>query len=88
MDVVIRRGSRGGAPNIEYRETSILLHVTYADPQGKVHLRGGSTDHDGSAASSSGARKRQNYARWGHASFDERSHKLDTLAVQAVSASE
>ena len=48
-----------------------------------MHLRGGSSaDHDGSAASTFEARKRQHYARPGHVSFDERSHKLATLAVE------
>ena len=82
MDIVIRRGSLRDAPNREYRDKSILLDVTHADPQAQVHLRGGSADHDGSAASTSEARKRQHYARPGHVSFDERSHKLATLAVE------
>ena len=38
---------------------------------------------DQSAASTSAARKRQHYARPGHVSFDERSHKLATLAVES-----
>ncbi|CAN0554571.1 unnamed protein product, partial [Laminaria digitata] len=42
---------------------SILLDVAHAYPQAQVHLRGGSTDHDGSAASTSEVRKRQHYAR-------------------------
>ena len=54
-----------------------------ADPQAQVHLRGGSADHDGSASSTSQARKRQHYARPGHVSFNERSHKLATLAVES-----
>ena len=40
-------------------------------------------DHDGSAASTSEARKRQHYARPGHVFFDERSHNLSTLAVES-----
>ena len=39
--------------------------------------------HDGSAARTSEARKRQHYARPGHVSFDERSFKLATLAVES-----
>ena len=35
------------------------------------------------AASTSEARKRQHYDRPGHLSFDERSHKLATLAVES-----
>ena len=49
----------------------------------KLHLRGGNADHDGSAASSFEARKRQHYPRPGHVSFDERSHTLATLAVES-----
>ena len=75
MDIVIRRGSLRDAPNREYRDKSILLDVCHADPQAQVHLRGGSADHDGLAASTSEARKRQHYARPGQVSFDERSHK-------------
>ena len=70
MDIVVRRGLRN-APNPEYRDKSILVHVTHADPQAQqVHLRAGSADHDGPAASTSGVRKRQHYARPGHVSFD------------------
>ena len=48
MDIVIRRGGLRDAPNREYRSKFILLDVTHADPQAaQVHLRGGSTDHDG-----------------------------------------
>ena len=78
MDIVIGRGSLRDAPNREYRDKSILLHVSHADPQAQVHLRGCSADNDGSAASTSEARKQQHCARPGHVSFDERSHKLAT----------
>ena len=76
MDVVIRRESLRDAPNREYRDKSILLDVTHADPQAQVHLRGGSADHDGLSAFTSEAGNRQHYARPGHVSFDEQSHKL------------
>ena len=76
MDIVIRRGSLRDAPNREYRDKSILLDVSHADPQAQVHLRGGSADHNGPAASTSEARQRQHRARPGHVSVDERSHKL------------
>ena len=46
-------------------------------------MRNGSTDRDGSAASASDARKRNHYARARQVSFDERSHKLVTLAVES-----
>ena len=42
-----------------------------------------STTNDGCAARTSEARKRQHYARPGHVSFDERSFKLTTLAVES-----
>ena len=82
MDIVIRRGDIRDAPNRQYREESILLNVTHVDPLAQVHLRGGSTDHDGSASSTSEARKRQHYTRPGHVSFDERSNNFATLAVE------
>ena len=65
----------------EFRDKSILLDVTYADPQARVHMREGSADRNGSAASTSD--KRNHYARPGQASFDERSYKLATLAVES-----
>ena len=43
--------------------------MTHAGPQAQVHLQAGSTDHDGSAASTSEARKCQRYARPGHLLF-------------------
>ena len=55
INIVVRGGGLRDAPNREYREKSILLDVTYADPQGQIHLRGGSADHDGSAAFTSEA---------------------------------
>ena len=83
MDIVIRRGGFWDAPNREYRDRSILLDVTYADPQSQVHLRGGSADHDESAASTSEVRKPQPCARPRHVSLDKRSHELATLAVES-----
>ena len=56
MDVVVRRGGHRNAPNPEYRDKPILVNVTHADPQAQVHLRTGSANHDGSAASTSEAR--------------------------------
>ena len=61
MDIDIWKGCLREAPNREYRDKSILLDVTHAHPQAQVHLRGVSADHDGSAASTSEARKRQHY---------------------------
>ena len=83
MDIVVRRGGLWNALNPEYRDRSILVEVTHADPQAQAHLQAGSADHDVSAASTSAARKRQQYARPGHVSFDERSHTLATFAVES-----
>ena len=58
------------------------MDVTHADSQAQVHLRAGSADHDGSADSTSEARKRQHYARPGHVSFYEWSHKVTTFAEE------
>ena len=68
----------------EYRNKAVLLDVTNADPQARVHVQAGSAGRDGSAAAISEARKAQPlYARLGQVSFDERSHKLVTLAVES-----
>ena len=53
MDIVVRRGGLRDVPNREYRKKSTLLDVTHADRQAQIHRRGGSADHDGSAASTS-----------------------------------
>eukprot|EP00904_Undaria_pinnatifida_P007452 jgi/Undpi1/3837/HiC_scaffold_16.g07206.m1 len=83
MDIVIEAGGLRDATAPEYRDKSILLDVTYADPQAGVHMRAGRANGNGSAASTSEARKRNHYARPGQVSFDERSHKLATLAVES-----
>ncbi|CAB1119445.1 unnamed protein product [Ectocarpus sp. CCAP 1310/34] len=83
MDIVIRPGALTNASSPGYRNKGILLDVTHADPQAQVHLRNGSATSDGIAAQASEARKRQHYARPGHVSFDERSFKLTTLAVES-----
>ena len=85
-DIVILRGGFLEAPKREYRDTSTLRDVIHADPEAQVHLRGGRVDPHGSAASTSEARNRQQYARPGVASFDERSHKLALLAVETFAA--
>eukprot|EP00904_Undaria_pinnatifida_P004961 jgi/Undpi1/1595/HiC_scaffold_11.g04985.m1 len=55
MDIVIEAGGLKDATAPEYRDKSILLDVTYADPQAGVHMRAGSVDQNGSAASTSEA---------------------------------
>ena len=83
MDIVIERGGLRDATSSEYRDKAVLLDVTRADPQARVHTRDGSADQDGSAASTSEARKRNHYARLGQVSFDECNHKRVTLAVES-----
>ena len=46
-------------------------------------MRAGSADRNRSAASDSEARERNHYARPGQVSFDERSYKFATLAVES-----
>ena len=82
MDIVIDAGGLRDATASEYRD-KLMLDVTHADPQGGVHMRAGNADRSGSAASTSEARKRNHYARPGQVSFDERSYKLATLAVES-----
>ena len=83
MDIVIEKGGLRDPTSSEYRNKAIRLDFTHADPQARVYMRDGSSDRDGSAASTSEARKRNYYARVGQASFDERNHKLITLAVES-----
>ena len=82
IDMVIEKGGLRDATASEYRNKTILLDVTYADAQAVGHMRSGSADREGLAASKSEARKRSHYARPGQASFDERSFKLATLVVE------
>ena len=83
MDMVIERGGLRDATASEYRSKSILVDVTFADPQAVGQMRAGSADRDGLAVSKSEARKCSHYARPGQVSFDERGYKLATLAVES-----
>ena len=83
MDIVMEAGGLRDATASEYRDKSILFDVTYADPQAEVHMRAGIPDRNGVAASNSEARKLNHYARPAQVSFDERSYKLSTLAVES-----
>ena len=83
MDIVVRTGALPNALSAEHRNKGMLLDVTHADPQAQVHSRNGSATNDGTAARTAEARKRQHYARPGHVSFDERSFKLTTIAVES-----
>ena len=81
INIVNERGGLRDATSSEYRNKAILVDVTHADPQARVHMRDGIADRDGSAASTFEARKRNHYARVGQVSFDERSHKLVSLIL-------
>ena len=83
MDIVIERGGLLDASTSDFRHKSIVIDVTYPDPQAGIHLRAGRADQDGSDASTSDARKRHHHARVGHASFDKLSHELVTHAVES-----
>ena len=83
LDTVTEAGGLRDATASEYRDKSTLLDVTYADPQARVHMWAGTADRNGSAASTSEARKRNHYARPGQMAFDERSYNLATLAVES-----
>ena len=83
MDIVIERGGLRDATSSVYRNKAILLDVMHADPQARVHMRDGSADRDGSAVSTSEARKRDHHGRVGQVSFNEHRHKLVTLVVES-----
>ena len=83
MEIVIEKGGLRDATASEYRKKAILLDVRYADAQAVGHMRAGSADRDGLAASKSEVRKRSHHARPGQVSFDERSYRLATRAVES-----
>ena len=83
MDIVIENGGLRDASASDFRHKSIPIDVTCADSQAEGPLRTRSADQDGSAASTSEARKRNYYARPGHVSFDKRTHKHATIAVES-----
>ena len=47
MGIVIERGGLRDASASDFQHKSIIIDVTYADPQSGVHLRAGSTYQDG-----------------------------------------
>ena len=81
MGMAINRGGLRNATSSDYCNKAILLDVTYAY-QSVGHIRAGSADRDGLAASESEAHKRSHYARSSEVSFDERSYRLVTHAVE------
>ena len=82
MDIVTEREGLRDASTSELRHKYLLFDVTYTDTQAGVNLGAGCANQDGSAASTPEAQKRDDYARPGHVSFDERIHKLVTIAVK------
>ena len=84
MGIVIETGGLRGATSSEYpQQSEILRGHAFRPTKAGVDVQAGSAGRDGSAAPTSDARKRNHYARAGQASFDERSHKLVTLAVES-----
>ena len=75
-------GELRNASNGAYIHKGLLVDGTFADPQAAVHLRQGSATVDGSTAATSESRKDAHYARPEHVSFDQRSYKLCTFAVE------
>ena len=65
-----------------YRHKGLLTDGTVAEPQAMVHLRSGSSEADGCAASSAEVCKSAHNADPGQCSFDERSYKLNTFTVE------
>ena len=82
MDITVVAGELRNASNGAYIHKGLLVDGTFADPQAALHLRQGSATVDGSTAATSEARKNAHYARPGHVSFDQRSYKLCTFAVE------
>lgn len=83
MGIVIESVGLRDASASDFRLESLFVYVTYADRQAGVHLRAGSYDQHGSAASTSEARRHKHYARPGHVSFGESSNKPFTTPVES-----
>ena len=58
MDIIIERGGLRDPSASDFLHKNYLIDVTYADSQVGVHLHAESADEDGSAVSTSEARKR------------------------------
>ena len=65
-----------------YRHKGLLIDGTVPEPQAMVHLRTGSGDADGYAASSAEVCKSAHNAGPGQCSFDESSYKLNIFTVE------
>ena len=65
-----------------YRDEVFLIEGTATDTQAMVHLRNVSVDADGYAASNAEECKSAHNAGSGQCSFDERSYKLTTFALE------
>ena len=82
VDSVVPAGGLRKAWITVYRHEGFLIEETATDTQAMVHLRHGSADADGYAASSAEVCKSAHNAGPGQCSFDERSYKLTTFAVE------
>lgn len=85
MDLVVPAGKleEEEATKSAYHQKSLLMNVTYAEPQAATYLQRGSATNDGTVAATSEAPKRAHYASPSHVSFGERIFKLTTLAVES-----
>ena len=83
MGTLTERGGLRDATASEFRNKSVLLDVTCADPQAAGHMRAGSADRDELTASKSETRKRNHCARSGQVVFDERGYTLAALVVES-----
>ena len=83
VDSVVPAGGLRKASIMVYRHRGLLIDDAVSDPQAMVHLRNGSGDADGSASSSTEVYKSAHNAGPGQCSFDERSYKQTTFAVES-----
>ena len=80
LGIAVRRGDLRDALHRKKRDKSILLDVAHAHPLAQVHLLGGSAGHVDQLPLPH--RRNQHYARPGHVSFAERSHKRTTFVQE------
>ena len=89
IDIVIEReaSEREASETLRRQSTATKRYSSTSRTQTprreSTFMRDGGADRDGSAASTSEARKHNPYARVGQVSFDERSHKLVTRTVES-----
>ena len=88
MDIVVWAGALANASSPENRNKGILLDVAHADPQAQIHLFAERTATQPPMEQQPKPPRREESvsttnARPRHVSFDERSFKLTTLAVES-----